>query len=32
MLEGWAADKENFQTAPEQFAAYVKFYNACFKV
>ena len=31
MLEGWKADPENFQTADEQFAAYMRFYNACFK-
>ncbi|GHJ87167.1 hypothetical protein NliqN6_3569 [Naganishia liquefaciens] len=31
MLEGWKQDKENFQTADEQFAAYIKFYNACFQ-
>lgn len=31
MLAGWKDDKENFQTADEQFDAYVKFYNACFK-
>ncbi|KAK4504678.1 hypothetical protein PRZ48_002639 [Zasmidium cellare] len=29
MLEGWAADAENFQTADEQFDAYVRFYNEC---
>lgn len=32
MLEGWKQDEENFQSADEQFAAYIKFYNACFKV
>lgn len=32
MLEGWKNDKENFQTADQQFAAYMKFYNACFEV
>ena len=31
MLEGWKKDPENFQTADEQFAAYMKFYNACFE-
>ena len=31
MLEGWKEDKENFQTAEEQFAAYMRFYNACFE-
>ncbi|KAJ9108684.1 hypothetical protein QFC21_000004 [Naganishia friedmannii] len=31
MLEGWKKDKENFQSADEQFAAYIKFYNACFQ-
>lgn len=30
MLEGWNADPTNFQTADEQFAAYLRFYNACF--
>jgi methionine synthase II (cobalamin-independent) len=30
MLEGWKNDPENFQTADEQFAAYIRFYNACF--
>jgi len=29
MLEGWKEDKENFQTAEEQFAAYIRFYNQC---
>ena len=29
MLQGWKDDKENFQTADEQFAAYIKFYNKC---
>lgn len=32
MLEGWKEDKENFQSADEQFAAYIKFYNGCFQV
>lgn len=32
MLEGWKNDPENFQTADEQFDAYLKFYNECFKV
>lgn len=32
MLEGWKKDPENFQTADEQFDAYIKFYNACFEV
>lgn len=32
MLEGWKDDKENFQTAEEQFAEYIKFYNNCFRV
>ena len=32
MLEGWKNDKENFQTAEEQFDAYLRFYNECFKV
>lgn len=31
MLAGWAADKENFQTADEQLDAYIKFYNKCFE-
>ncbi|KAK6438033.1 hypothetical protein LTR95_005770 [Oleoguttula sp. CCFEE 5521] len=31
MLKGWKADKENFQTADEQFAAYLNFYNDCIK-
>lgn len=31
MLAGWKEDKQNFQTADEQFAAYIDFYNACFK-
>ena len=31
MLEGWKIDPENFQTADEQFDAYLKFYNACFE-
>lgn len=31
MLEGWAADKENFQTADEQLDAYITFYNKCFE-
>ncbi|KAF2237763.1 UROD/MetE-like protein [Viridothelium virens] len=31
MLSGWKADPLNFQTADEQFAAYMKFYNACFE-
>ncbi|KAK4542698.1 hypothetical protein LTR36_006270 [Oleoguttula mirabilis] len=31
MLEGWKKDKENFQTADEQFDAYLRFYNDCFK-
>ncbi|KAI9663236.1 MAG: hypothetical protein M1821_008284 [Bathelium mastoideum] len=30
MLEGWKADPDNFQTADEQFSAYMRFYNACF--
>lgn len=29
MLEGWKSDPENFQTADEQFDAYMKYYNAC---
>lgn len=32
MLEGWKNDPENFQTADEQFDAYMRFYNACFEV
>lgn len=32
MLDGWKNDPENFQTADEQFDAYLKFYNECFKV
>ncbi|KAL9081078.1 MAG: hypothetical protein Q9157_000282 [Trypethelium eluteriae] len=31
MLSGWKADPLNFQTADKQFAAYMKFYNACFE-
>lgn len=31
MLEGWKNDTENFQTAEEQFDAYMRFYNACFQ-
>ncbi len=31
MLDGWKNDPENFQTADEQFDAYLKFYNACFE-
>ncbi|KAJ3313708.1 hypothetical protein HDU93_004822 [Gonapodya sp. JEL0774] len=31
MLDGWKADKSNFQTAEEQFAAYIRFYNKCFE-
>ncbi|TKA25567.1 hypothetical protein B0A50_05428 [Salinomyces thailandicus] len=31
MLDGWKNDPENFQTADEQFDAYLKFYNECFK-
>jgi len=31
MLEGWKADKNNKQTADEQFKAYIDFYNECFK-
>ncbi|KAI7581479.1 hypothetical protein D0869_01523 [Hortaea werneckii] len=31
MLEGWKNDTENFQTAEEQFDAYLRFYNECFK-
>jgi methionine synthase II (cobalamin-independent) len=31
MLQGWKEDKENFQTADEQFAAYLHFYNKCFE-
>ena len=31
MLQGWKEDKENFQTADEQFAAYLRFYNKCFE-
>ncbi|MCJ1325059.1 hypothetical protein MMC10_001721 [Thelotrema lepadinum] len=31
MLEGWKEDKENFQTAEEQFDVYMRFYNACFQ-
>nr|POF11533.1 uncharacterized protein yxjh [Quercus suber] len=30
LLEAWAADTSNFQTAPQQLAAYIAFYNACF--
>lgn len=29
MLQGWKEDKENFQTAEEQFAQYIRFYNQC---
>lgn len=32
MLEGWKNDTENFQTAEEQFDAYIRFYNKCFEV
>jgi len=32
MLEGWKKDDENFQTAEEQFDAYLRFYSDCFKV
>lgn len=31
MLQGWKKDKQNTQTADEQFDAYIKFYNECFK-
>lgn len=31
MLAGWAEDKSNTQTADEQFDAYIRFYNDCFK-
>lgn len=31
MLAGWKEDKQNFQTADEQFDAYLKFYNTCFE-
>ncbi|KAI4151134.1 MAG: hypothetical protein LQ340_003678 [Diploschistes diacapsis] len=31
MLAGWKEDKENFQTAEQQFDAYVRFYNAYFE-
>jgi methionine synthase II (cobalamin-independent) len=31
MLQGWKEDKENFQTADEQLAAYIRFYNKCFE-
>lgn len=31
MLEGWKEDKENFQTAEEQFDKYLKFYSSCFE-
>jgi methionine synthase II (cobalamin-independent) len=31
MLDGWAADKENDQTADEMFDSYVKFYNKAFE-
>ena len=31
MLDGWKQDKENFQTADQQFDAYMRFYNACFE-
>ncbi|TKX20574.1 putative cobalamin-independent synthase [Elsinoe australis] len=31
MLAGWKADKLNKKTADEQFDAYIKFYNECFK-
>ncbi|KAF2753303.1 UROD/MetE-like protein [Pseudovirgaria hyperparasitica] len=31
MLEGWAADTQNFQTADEQLDAYIRFYNKCFE-
>ena len=32
MLEGWKKDTENFQTADQQFEAYMQFYNKCFEV
>jgi methionine synthase II (cobalamin-independent) len=31
MLDGWAADKSNTQTADELFDSYIAFYNNCFK-
>jgi methionine synthase II (cobalamin-independent) len=31
MLEGWAADKDNTETADEMFDKYIKYYNACFE-
>ncbi|GAB7347508.1 hypothetical protein MBLNU459_g4410t1 [Dothideomycetes sp. NU459] len=31
MLDGWAADKGNTQTAEEMFDSYIAFYNDCFK-
>lgn len=31
MLKGWEQDKGNDKTADEMFAAYIKFYNACFE-
>ncbi|KAG9602050.1 5-methyltetrahydropteroyltriglutamate-homocysteine methyltransferase, partial [Aureobasidium melanogenum] len=31
MLDGWAADKSNTQTADELFDAYIAFYNSCFQ-
>jgi len=31
MLDGWAADKSNTQTADELFDSYISFYNNCFK-
>ncbi|KAF2718531.1 UROD/MetE-like protein [Polychaeton citri CBS 116435] len=30
MLHGWEDDRENFQTAGEQFDTYLRFYNKCF--
>jgi methionine synthase II (cobalamin-independent) len=31
MLDGWAADKTNTQTADELFDSYISFYNNCFQ-
>lgn len=31
MLKGWAADKDNTQSADDLFDAYIRFYNDCFK-
>ena len=31
MIEGWKADKANKLSVEEQFAAYIAFYNDCFK-